>query len=174
MSEYNEDLKIDFAQLDINWRDHSTNYMKWAEKWVNSVAERDRIKEALEVLKAELSTKYRTELFDGKKPTEAAITAAIISNEEHKTMQQVLIDANEAVNLHTTVKTSFEHRKKALEGTTQLWINGYSSNPNIPAEIRDQFKREDPDYHKKQQKTLSENERLKKRKPRPIPKRKAK
>jgi len=37
MTEYSDDLKINFAELDIDWRDHSANYMKWAEKWVNAV-----------------------------------------------------------------------------------------------------------------------------------------
>ena len=172
MSDYNEDLKIDFAKLDINWRDHSANYMKWGEKWVNAITERDRIKEALEVLKAELSTRYRQELHTDKKPTEAAITAAITSNEEYQAMQQTLIDATEAVNLHATTKVAFEHRKKALESTTQLWIAGYLSSPNIPAEIKEQFKKEDPELQKAQRATLNKNERLQKRKPKPITRRK--
>ena len=42
MSEYNDDLQIDFDKLDINWRDHPITYMKWSEKWVNAVAFKDR------------------------------------------------------------------------------------------------------------------------------------
>lgn len=166
MSEYNKDLKIDFDQLDLNWRDHSTNYMKWSEKWVNAVAYRDHIKESLEVLKAELDGKYRKELYEieGKKPTEASITAAITADEEYKTVQQTLLDANEAANLMAAAKVAFEHRKKALEGLTQLWVGGYFSNPNIPSEVKDRYERDNPRYQKEQQAKLGENKRLKKRK----------
>ena len=165
MSEYNEDLKIDFAELDINWRDHSTNYMKWSEKWVNSVAYRDRSKEALEVVRAGLDAKYRRDLFDGKKPTEVAIAAAIISDEEYKLANQTLLDANEAVNLLASAKTAFEHRKKALEGLTQLWLGGYFSNPNIPTEVKEQFRQANPEYQNEQKEKLNKNPRLKKRIP---------
>ena len=161
MSEYNQDLKIDFAQLDINWRDHSANYMKWSEKWVNAVSERDRAKEAVDVLKAELNIKYRKKLDDGKKPTEGAITAAVLSDNVYKEQQQNLLDTNERVNLLATTKTAFEHRKKALEGLTQLWLGGYFSNPNIPSEIKEQFKEGDVND---QRAVLNKNSRLIKRK----------
>jgi len=165
MTEYNEDLEIDFAQLDINWRDHSTNYMKWSEKWVNAVAERDRLKESLDVLKAELDAKYRIKLYDGKKPTEVSIAAIITTNDDYKLAQWTLIDANEAVNLLASAKAAFGHRKKALEGLTQLWLGGYFSNPNIPAEIKERVKKDNPRYQKEQQEKLNANPRLKKRQP---------
>ena len=172
MSEYNDDLKIDFAQLDINWRDHSANYMKWAEKWVDAVAYRDRTKEALDVLRAELDAHYRQVLHTDKKPTEAAIAAAINKDEDYKLQQQTILDANEAVNLLASAKVAFEHRKKALEGLTQLWLGGYFSNPNIPVEIKEQVAASKPDRNKEQRDKLSENPRLKKRKPKPITRRK--
>jgi len=164
MAEYNDDLKIDFAQLDINWRDHSTNYMKWSEKWVNAVSERDRIKEALDVLKAELDRKYRYELqlTESKKPTEASITAMIIADENYKLTQQALIDANEAVNILASAKVAFDHRKKALEGLTQLWVSGYWSTPKIPVEIKERVE-STSQYHKEQRKALNSNVRLKRK-----------
>ena len=168
MTEYNEDLEIDFAQLDINWRDHSANYMKWAEKWVDAVACKDRVKEALDVLRAELDAHYRQALYTDKKPTEAAIAAAISKDDDYKLQQQTLLDANEAVNLLASAKTAFEHRKKALEGLTQLWLGGYFSNPNIPSEIKERVEASKPDRQKEQRDKLSKNPRLKKRKPKPI------
>ena len=164
MTEYNDDLKVDFAQLDLNWRDHSVNYMKWSEKWVNAVSERDRIKEALDVLKAESDRKYRYELqlTEGKKPTEASIAAMITTDEDYKLTQQTLIDANEAVNLLACAKTAFDHRKKALEGLTQLWVNGYWSTPKIPVEIKERAENSSQ-YHKEQRKALNDNVRLKRK-----------
>ena len=158
MSEYNDDLKIDFSELHINWRDQPINYMKWSEKWVNAVSYRDRIKESLEVLKAELDTKYRQELSVDKKPTEAVISSAITNDADYKLQQQQLIDANETVNLLVSAKAAFEHRKKALEGLTQLWVNGYWSDPKIPLDAKTHF---ESDFEKQKQ-TLSQNKRLQK------------
>ena len=174
MSEYDDDLKIDFDQLDINWRDHSANYMKWSEKWVNSVAVRDRKKEALDTLKAELDGKYRKSLLeiDKKKPTEAAVSAAIQSDKTYKIAQHDVINATEDINLLSSAKTAFDHRKKALEGLTSLWIAGYFSDPKIPAEIKEKFKRENPQFTGEQTKVLNANVRLQQRKIKPIKKKK--
>jgi len=100
-----------------------------------------------------------------KKPTEAAINAAISKDEDYQLEQQALLDANEAVNLLVSAKAAFEHRKKALEGLTQLWLGGYFSDPKIPAEIKEQFKKPSEEYQKEQQTKLNENSRLKKRRP---------
>ena len=172
MSEYSDDLKIDFAELDINWRDHSANYMKWAEHWVNAVAQRDRKKEALDVLKAELDKEYRVKLEKqlGKKPTEAAVSASITADETYQIAQQEIIKANENVNLLASAKVAFEHRKKALEGLTQLWLGGYFSNPNIPSEIKDRVKQNSHGYREDQSKVLSSNTRMQRRKLKPIKK----
>lgn len=172
MSEYENDLSVDFNHLDINWRDHSANYMKWSEKWVNSVAVKDRKKEALDTLKATLDSKYRQALFkkDQKKPTEAAINAAIQGDKTFQLAQSDLIDATENMNILATVKSAFEHRKKALEGLTQLWLGGYFSNPNIPVEIKERFKKDNPQQVINQTKVLNTNQRLKKRKIKPIKK----
>ena len=172
MSEYENDLSVDFNHLDINWRDHSANYMKWSEKWVNSVAVKDRKKEALDTLKATLDAKYRQALFkkDQKKPTEAAINASIQSDGSYQLAQTDLTNATENMNILATVKSAFEHRKKALEGLTQLWLGGYFSNPSIPAEIKERFKKDKPQQVVDQTKVLNANQRLKKRKLKPIKK----
>lgn len=162
MSEYKEDLKIDFSKLDINWRDFPTDYLKWSQEWVNAVANRDRSKEVLEVLRAELDGKYRIELQLGsKKPTEAAISAAIIQDEDYQEAQQALINATENMNTMAVVKMAFDHKKKALEGITHLWLGGYYSDPKIPAEIKQKYEK---NTKEDQIKKLNKNPRLQKRK----------
>lgn len=153
---YNKDLEIDFSRLDEIWRDHSVKFMKWSEKWVNAVSERDRAKEALEVVKAELDSEIRTK-YVGKKPTEAAINSMITTNKEYQEAVSKLIDANESVNLLASAKTAFEHKKKALESLTQLWIQGYWSEPKIQSEFKMTF---DNRYIDNQKQKLSENQRL--------------
>ncbi len=162
-----EELKIDFHQLHINWRDHSTNFMKWGQKWVDAVAERDRIKEALSILKAELNKKYRMELYNinKKNPTIAEVDSEIILDEKHKQKQQDLINAEKDVNTFATGKLDFSHRKSAIEGIAKLWSEGYWSIPNIPVEVKEAFDKVHDDYQEKQKESLNKNPRLKKRKP---------
>ena len=166
MSEYNDDLKIDFDNLDKNWRDHATNYMKWAENWANAVAEKDRKKEEIDVLKADLDAHYREKLEKdiGKKPTETMVASAIIADEKFKVAQQELITMVKNVNVLASAKTAFEHRKKALEGSTNLWINGYWAEPRVSAEAKEKFKG-DGKVVEKQREALQKNPRLQKRKP---------
>jgi hypothetical protein len=157
MSEdYNKDLEIDFHRLDENWRDHSMNYMQWSEKWVNAVAARDRAKEQLDLIKAELDQKIR---FEAKtKLTESAISSMITTHSDYQTAAERLHACNEEVNLYVMAKSAFEHRKVALEGLTKLWVSGYWSEPKIVGEVKDQVQTE------KMQRKLNENERLQKRK----------
>jgi hypothetical protein len=156
-NDYNQDLEIDFSRLDENWRDHSANYMQWSEKWVNAVAERDRAKENLDVVKAELDREVRDSTL-GKKPTETAITAMITMHSKHRAAVEQLNTANEKVNLLASAKSAFDHRKKALEGLTQLWVNGYWSEPKVAGELKEQV------YNQKQTEQLNLNPRLLKRK----------
>lgn len=162
-----EELRIDFHRLHINWRDHSTNFMKWGQKWVTAVGKRDRIKEASSILKADLTKKYREEVLaeNKKPPTVAEVESEIFTNEEYKQKQQELINAEEDVNTYATAKLDFSHRKSAIEGIAKLWHDGYWSTPNIPMEVKEVFEKIRDEYQKNQQETLSKNPRLKKRKP---------
>lgn len=164
MSDYREALKIDLDHLDENWKDHAEHYMEWAEKWSEAVADRDRKKDEVEVVKAELDKEYRIKLENeiGKKPTENMVSMAIIADERYQKVQGELIDKTKDANLYLSAKTAFEHRKKALEGETSLWINGYHSEPKISSAVKDKYKLDEKEEERKQeQKTLKKNPRLK-------------
>jgi len=154
--DYNKDLEIDFNRLDENWRDQSSNYMDWSQKWVNAVTKRDRAKEGLDVVKAELDRELRNRDYD-KKPTETALNAMIITHENYRAAFELLTEANEEVNLLASAKSAFEHRKKALEGLTQLFVNGYWSEPRISGEFKEKA------YNQKQIEKLNDNPRLKRK-----------
>lgn len=160
---YSEDLKIDFAQLDLNWRDQAANYMHWSNKWVAAVSERDRAKENLDVIRAEVDREIR-EAYSGKKPTEAAISALVSTNTRYRKASDQLIDLNEKVNLFVSAKSAFEHRKKALEGLTQLWVNGYWSEPKISGTIKEKLGNKEAGYVNEQKTKLASNKRLLERK----------
>ena len=70
---------------------------------------------------------------------EAAVTAAIKSDEDHQKLVQESINLNQNVNDLACAKTAFEHRKKALEGITQLYCAGFFAKPNIPNKAQEEL-----------------------------------
>jgi len=157
--DYKKDLAIDFHSMDKNWINHSANYMEWGEKWANAVAQRDRAKERLDVVKAELGKEIRTKAQETKtKITEAGINEEVILNSKYQEATNNVINTNEKVNIFYTTKTAFEHNKSALENMSRLMINGYWSEPSIPQEAKEKV------YKQTLSDKLNENQRLAKRK----------
>lgn len=138
---YREDLAIDFGILEHNWARHPDLYMKWGELHSAAIANRDRKKEEIDLKYSELDKDVRTnpEKYGIVSIKEAAVTAAIKSNEDYKALVQELIDMNHTVNDLACAKTAFEHRKKALEGITQLYCAGFFAKPNIPTKAQEEL-----------------------------------
>ena len=164
MSEYKTDLQTSLENLDRNWLEQPGLFMKWGERWANAVAVKDRAKENLEVLKAEIDSEIRKDWkgfgFDSK-PTEAGISAAITIEPRFRAANAAHIDAMEEVNIMAVAKSAFEHRKKQLDNLTSLYLAGFFSKPKLQDA-------HDPDFPMghPQQKALAE-----KNKPTPIPRR---
>lgn len=136
-TEYQEDLSIDKHRLDVEWEDQPSIYMKWAERYSEAVYERDRLKEKLDLIKAQLDTEIRRRYSTGKKPTEAAITNEIIDTDDFQDATEDYLQAKKDVNILGGVKEAMEHKKKALEAETSLWIGEYYSEPKISEKARE-------------------------------------
>ena len=143
--DYLEDLKIDKYNLDREWMRQPMLYMKWAEAWAQAVLERDRAKEQLEVVKAELDSAIRqapAEFGIVGKPTESAISNAITKHSQYRRAYSNYVEATKAANVLAGAKEAMAHKKKALEGITELMVAGYYAEPNIPKEVRQKVERE--------------------------------
>ena len=148
--DYKTDLAIDFDNLAENWRDQQFMYMKYGEEHANKQRERDRLKESLEIIKAErgayIRQNWEKEGFI-KPPTVDGVKDWITLDKQTQQATQFLIDANHEMNVFFVAKTAFEHRKKALESLTQLYLIGYFSKPRL---------QETKPYGDSQQKALNE------------------
>ena len=141
-TEYNEDLKIDKYHLDEEWEDQPLLYMKWAERYAEAIHERDQLKEKMDLIRAQIDIEIRinpnTFGFDrDKKPTESAISNRILEEEEYQTATEEFLSAKKSVNILQGVKEAMEHKKKALEAETSLFIGGFYSEPKIPQKARE-------------------------------------
>lgn len=143
MHDYNGDLEIDEHALDIEWKGQSKLFMRYAELSAEAVYERDKAKDQLEVVKAEIDSDIRTNFkkfgFD-KKPTEAALTAQILTNDKYKKYNDLYIKAIKNMNILIAAKDGIGNKKYALENLTKLWVAGYYSTPNISKEAKEQIK----------------------------------
>lgn len=132
---YLDDLETGFDTLPEDWRDHPRRFAKWGNKHANSMAERDRAKENLKVVEAELATQVRSNwdaLGFEKAPTVDAVQHWVIQQPKYREASEEYINKCEEVNILSVGKSAFEHRRKQLESLTQFLLMGIiSSTPKL-------------------------------------------
>ena len=131
---YKTDLEIDFDNLAQNWADQQSFYMKYGEEHANKIRDRDKLKEQLDIVKAERGA-YIREHWENEgliKPlTVDGVKDYVTIDPQVRSAVSDLINANHEMNVLQVAKSAFEHRKKALESLTQLFLIGYFSKPRL-------------------------------------------
>lgn len=125
-------IRIDPLSLDKELVSQAQNYWDWGSKWARAKGLADRKKEKVDLVKAELDLEIRDKPEDfgiSDRLTEAQVSSAIARSEDYQEAMDVLIDANEDVNLLAVAKTALEHKKKMLEGLWSLYLSGYYAHP---------------------------------------------
>lgn len=157
---YKEDLSIDKYKLDYEWEKQASKFIEWAEKAVDALFERDKAKDFLELTRAQLDSEIRKDVGEGKKLTEAAIQSQILQNERYISANDLYLEAVKNAKILDIAREAFDHKKKALEKITDLWIAGYWSIPKINKELKESVESDIGQNHKE---TLQENVRLRRR-----------
>jgi hypothetical protein len=158
--DYKKDLEIDRNNLDEEWERQPLLFAKWAEKAVEAAFDRDRAKENLDIVRAKLDHKIRTHAAaTNEKITESAISNKIILEQEYQEANQQVIEATKNLGILNVARESFDHRKKALENNTSLYLAGYYSQPKESKFIKTKKEENDKSNHYE---TL-ENSRISKR-----------
>lgn len=130
---YRKDLEIDDDALDVEWNRQSMQYMKYAE--LSAEADRDcqKAKEQCEVVEAQVDSKIRERArVEDIKITEASIKAEIKISPEYQKAKSEYLQADYQAQILSAAVKAFDHRKKALEHLSQLWLAGYFSSPRQP------------------------------------------
>lgn len=165
---FSEEIKINKNTLDACAINQVELYEEWSRKWAEAINERDRLKEALSITRAEADDEIRRDpsaygwSVEGKSPTEAWISNAITLHEEVRKATDELLSAQAEVNLMSVAKETLDHRKKALEILTELYRGNYfvavaKSDPEYRKNIEKEGK-------EAQKSALSSNDRLRRRK----------
>lgn len=135
--DYRGDLEIDKHDLPGAWEIQPQLYMKWAEEHAYAVQVRDQAKDNLDLVRANLDSAVRADPaaygFTAK-PTEAAIGAVILQQDQYGDAVTALHEVNKNVNLLAGAKSAMEHKKRALENLTTLAVNEFYHSAGQPSQ----------------------------------------
>lgn len=139
---FRDDAKIDKHGLDYEWLRQAELFQKYAVEYANAMFERDKAKDRLELIKAEVDSEIRGDPesfgFEGK-PTEPAIASAILQSSEYKEAKGNYLSSVREMNIVMGAKGAMEHKKAALETLAKLYLSGYWGDVRIPQEVRKQY-----------------------------------
>jgi hypothetical protein len=110
--EFDEDLNIT-DDLEAEWKSQAMSFQKWGEEHAQAVRERDRLKDRLEITKAQAYTKLSAQT--EPKLTVDGVKAAVQQDMPVQKVMNRLREANYQVNVMYTAKMGMEHKKVALE-----------------------------------------------------------
>ena len=139
---YKEDIQIDIDQLDQEWIKQASLYQYYAKQEATALYERDQLADALALVQAKLDGDIRlnfgTHGFESK-PTEAAILNSIKQNPLYTEANSLVMKASCKAKIIGGAVRAFDHKKKALEKLTDLYLSGYWAAPKIKSEAQEIF-----------------------------------
>jgi len=134
---YEKDVSIDPEQLDVEWLGQPGLIFKYSKKSAEVQQELSNAKEALELTKATLDKKIRSnpEKYGIEKITETVVSNTIISQEDFKEANQVYQEAQFEVNILRGVMDALNNKKSALENLVKLHGQNYFAGPSVPRDL---------------------------------------
>jgi hypothetical protein len=147
---YENDIKIDCDQLDLEWLDQASTFMKYARNAAGCRKYLDEVKEKLDLVKAELDQKIRKnpKKYKIEKITEPVVSATIIQQEDFKVVNKEYMEAKYELDIAQAAVSAMNQRKEALENLVKLHGMQYFAGPKVPRELRQ--KREEREEQQKE------------------------
>lgn len=136
------DLSVDENNLLAEWKGQAAMMLEYGILLADAMEEEDTARATLAVKAAELEQDIRNNPadFDITKLTEAAVTAAIPVQPEHKVATKKLNAARHRVRIYRAAVDALAHRKSTLQGMTDLWLRQWYADPKSeaqPQELRE-------------------------------------
>jgi hypothetical protein len=147
MSNYEKDVTIDPDALDVEWLGQPRLIFKYSKKSAEVQQELSNAKEALELTKATLDKKIRTnpEKYGIEKITETVVANTIISQDDFKEANQVYQEAQFEVNILRGVMDALNNKKSALENLVKLHGQNYFAGPSVPRDLSKEWEMKEHD-----------------------------
>jgi len=136
-TEYEKDLGIDPFALDEEWLRQPGLFMRYCEATAEAGKVRDKAKEKVGVVRAELDREIRKDpaKYGLEKMTETMVAGAILLQARYTEVADALIEADFKFNILQSAVRAFDHKRSALENEVKLWLGNYFSGPKEPRDI---------------------------------------
>jgi len=133
-----EDLWINKVDLPGEWERQPQLFMYWAEEYAYAILTRDREKDQVELILADLDGAIRADpdAYGLKKVTDASVSAAAKRTQTYIDGQERLHQANLVVNRMAAARSAMDHKRKALDNLTSLALADFYGSNTAPAESR--------------------------------------
>lgn len=124
--ELEQELLIDPDDLDQELTRHVENYYAVSKQYMVAVSKRDEAKKDFKEVSGELYFEVRGVLSDTEsRVTEGMVEAQTVQETKYQKANNILIEAEKAVNDWSALKSAYESRSFALRDLVQLYIAGY-------------------------------------------------
>jgi hypothetical protein len=133
-------FEVDRRALDEQWEQQPALFLEYAEQLAETNAEVDRLKDGVEVVRAQLDSRVRKELAASvAKVTEAMVTAAIASDKDMIETLEILREAQKDAAILKAEVQALDQRRSALENLVRLHGQEYYAVPTTTPEDRAQY-----------------------------------
>ncbi len=142
LEELEVDRSINPGELDVEATRQADLFFKWAERSVHARAELDRCKMELDTLQSKICLSIRAEpdKFGLSKPTEAAVTARVSSDDQYLKAYKRMLEAKRESALSDRAVESLEQKKRMLEVLITLHGQQYFAGPSVPRNLVEAWK----------------------------------
>lgn len=139
---FQNDIKIDHDALDVEFVKQASLYLKYSEELALAKDQRDRLKERVDVVKAEMDGMVRRNpaVYDIEKITETTVYSAVIQSKEYEEANKKYLDARLNAELIQAAVSALEQKKYALESLVKLLSMNYFAGPTEARDLSSEVK----------------------------------
>lgn len=140
---YEDDVRIDESALDVELLRQPSLILNYSTNAAHYERHLTKLKERLEVCKAELDKKIRTdpEGYEISKVTETAISNTIITQPEYQELKADIIDCEYELRMARAALSSLSDKKMALENLVKLHGMNYFAGPSLPRDLTQEWRK---------------------------------
>ncbi len=135
--DYEKDVHINENDLDLECLEQPNLMRKYSQHLEFMKKERDRIKEKVDLVRAQLDKDIRSnpEEYDIAKITETVVSSAILMDPYYKKASEEYLDAKYEAGVAQGVVSAIDARKTMLELLVKLHGQNYFAGPRVPRDL---------------------------------------
>lgn len=140
---FKDDVRINPTDLPSEWLKHPVIYLEYAGQLLDAQLKRDKLKDDLEQLHAEIDADVRARATaQGTKLTETAIKKQVTADEDYIALKQSLTEVDHEVDVLQYGLRALDQKRVSLEYLSKYELSGWHSEPKIPEEHRGEREKE--------------------------------